>query len=102
MAEATKDLFELQTQKKETQHKIDRLRDYERQIEQHVKMQRLWYVGLQSRCRMILRCYVRDSDFQKFNDRGEEIQSVKSQYRKMEMRLESYEKTQEQMDEQAR
>jgi hypothetical protein len=51
---------------------------------------------------MILRCYVRDSDFQKFNDRGEEIQSVKSQYRKMEMRLESYEKTQEQMDEQAR
>jgi hypothetical protein len=39
LAEATKDLFELQTQ-----HKIDRFRDYERQIEQHVKMQRLWYV----------------------------------------------------------
>lgn len=42
LAEATKELFELQTQKKETQHKIDRLRDYELQIEQHVKMQRLW------------------------------------------------------------
>jgi sigma54-dependent transcription regulator len=44
LAEATKELFELQTQKKETQHKIDRLRDYERQIEQHIKMQRLWLV----------------------------------------------------------
>jgi sigma54-dependent transcription regulator len=44
LAEATKELFELQTQKKETQHKIDRLRDYERQIEQHIKIQRLWYV----------------------------------------------------------
>jgi chromosome segregation ATPase len=85
LAQATNDLFELQTQKKETQHKIDRLRDYERQIEQHVKMQRLW-----------------DNDFQKFNDRGEEIQLMKGQYRKMEMRLESYEKTQEQMDDQAR
>jgi uncharacterized protein YqgV (UPF0045/DUF77 family) len=42
LAEATRELFQLQTQKKETQHKIDRLRDYERQIEQHVKMQRLW------------------------------------------------------------
>jgi hypothetical protein len=44
----------------------------------------------------------RDNDFQKFNARGEEIQLMKSQYRKMEMRLESYEKTQEQMDDQAR
>lgn len=44
LAEANTQLFELQTQKKETQHKIDRLRDYERQIEQHVKMQRLWLV----------------------------------------------------------
>lgn len=42
LSEATKQVFDLQTQKKETQHKIDRLRDYERQIEQHVKMQRLW------------------------------------------------------------
>jgi hypothetical protein len=30
------------------------------------------------------------------------MQLMRSQYRKMEMRLESYEKTQEQMDEQAR
>jgi hypothetical protein len=44
----------------------------------------------------------RDSDFQKFTDRGEEIQLMKSQYRKMEMRLESYQKTNEQMDDQAR
>jgi hypothetical protein len=44
LADATKQVFELQTQRKETQHKIDRLRDYERQIEQHIRMQRLWSV----------------------------------------------------------
>lgn len=42
LSDATKQVFDLQTQKKATQHKIDRLHDYERQIEQHVKMQRLW------------------------------------------------------------
>ena len=41
-------------------------------------------------------------DFQKFNDQGKEIQSVKSPYRKIEIRLGGYEKTQEQMDEQVR
>lgn len=44
LAEATKEVFGLQTQRKESQHKIDRLHDYERQIEQHVKVQRLWCV----------------------------------------------------------
>lgn len=85
LADATKAMFELQTQKKETQHKVDRLRDYERQIEQHVMMQRLW-----------------DDDFQRFNGRGEELRLMKSEYRKMEIQLESYKKTLEQMDEQAR
>jgi hypothetical protein len=46
--------------------------------------------------------YIRDDDFQKFNERGEEIQLMKSQYRQMEMRLDGYEKTLEQMDDQAR
>lgn len=44
----------------------------------------------------------RDADFQKFNARGEEIELMKSRYRQMEMRLESYEKTQEMMEDNAR
>jgi len=43
LGDATKQVFDLQTQRKENQHKIDRLQDYERQIEQHLKVQRLWY-----------------------------------------------------------
>ncbi|EGO20906.1 hypothetical protein SERLADRAFT_452048 [Serpula lacrymans var. lacrymans S7.9] len=85
LADATKEVFELQTQKKENQHKIDRLHDYERQIEQHIKMQRLW-----------------DSDFEKFNQRAEEMQSMITEYRKMEIRLECYEKTQSEMNDNAR
>jgi hypothetical protein len=46
LAAATREVFDLQTQKKETQHKIDRLKDYERQIDQHIKVQRLWLVLL--------------------------------------------------------
>ncbi|KAF7984045.1 hypothetical protein HWV62_17573 [Athelia sp. TMB] len=85
LSEAAKEVFDLKTQKKETQHKIDRLRDYEQQIEQHIKMQRLW-----------------DDDFQKFNARGEELDLMKSKYRQMEMRLETYEKIHAEMDDSAR
>lgn len=44
LAEAAAEVLELKTEKKENQHKVDRLRDYERQIEQLIKVQRLWYV----------------------------------------------------------
>ncbi|KAG2158333.1 uncharacterized protein EDB93DRAFT_661000 [Suillus bovinus] len=85
LADAVKQVFELETQRKETQHKVDRLRDYERQIEQHIRMQRLW-----------------DADFQKFNDRAEELQQLRTQYKQMELHLESYQKTFEQMSDDAR
>lgn len=85
LANASEEVFELQTQKKETQHKIDRLRDYERQIEQHIKIQRLW-----------------DDDFAKFNDQASQISLMQSQYRQLEMRLESHEKTQAKMEDSAR
>jgi len=77
LEEASRELFQLQTQKKETQHKIDRLKDYERRIDQHIKIQRLW-----------------DEDFRKFNGREEQMQEIASEYKKMELRLESYDKTQ--------
>lgn len=85
LADAVKQVFELQTQRKETQHKVDRLRDYERQIDQHVRMQRLW-----------------DADFQRFNDRAEELQQLTTQFKQVELHLESYQKTFEQMSEDAR
>ncbi|KAG5639531.1 hypothetical protein H0H81_000676 [Sphagnurus paluster] len=85
LAEATKEVFELRTQKKETQHKVDRLKDYERQIEQHINMQRLW-----------------ESDFAKFNDRGEQIELMRNQYQQMKIQLESYQKTQAEMEDSAR
>ncbi|KAG2157315.1 hypothetical protein DEU56DRAFT_763989 [Suillus clintonianus] len=85
LADAAKQVFELQTQRKETQHKVDRLRDYERQIEQHIRMQRLW-----------------DADFQKFNDRAEELQQLRTQFKQAELHLGSYQKTCEQMSEDAR
>ncbi|KAF8559821.1 hypothetical protein OG21DRAFT_1453262 [Imleria badia] len=85
LADAAKAVFELQTQQKENQHKIDRLHDYERQIEQHVRMQTLW-----------------DADFQKFNARGEEIEFIKSRYKQMEMLLESHSKARDKLEDEAR
>ncbi|KAJ7285718.1 hypothetical protein C8J57DRAFT_1285608 [Mycena rebaudengoi] len=85
LAEATKEVFELQTQKKESQHKIDRLHDYERQIEQHMKVQQLW-----------------DADFTKYKERGEEVEAMKSGYKQMEIRLHSYEETHRELDDSAR
>ncbi|KAJ4488052.1 hypothetical protein J3R30DRAFT_3789656, partial [Lentinula aciculospora] len=85
LAEANAKVFKLQTFIKEHQHKIDRLHDYEAQIEQSHKMQRLW-----------------DSDFDKFKRRGEEIDLMKSEWKQMELRLQSFEQTQIRMEEQAR
>jgi hypothetical protein len=41
LAEATQKVFDLQTQIKETEPKITRLKDYEREIEQYIKIQSL-------------------------------------------------------------
>ncbi|KAJ7136538.1 pyrroline-5-carboxylate reductase dimerization-domain-containing protein [Mycena crocata] len=85
LAGASQEVFKLQTQQKESQHKIDRLHDYERQIEQHLKVQRLW-----------------DADFAKFTQLGEDMVRVKAEYRQMEMRLQCYEASQGEMSESAR
>ncbi|KDR81843.1 hypothetical protein GALMADRAFT_221714 [Galerina marginata CBS 339.88] len=85
LADALKEVFDLQTQWKENQHKIDRLRDYERQIEQHVKVQKMW-----------------DEDFAKFNDSENDIKTMQSQFKQMSMRLESMEKAQEESEDLAR
>ncbi|KAF9069849.1 hypothetical protein BDP27DRAFT_1264348 [Rhodocollybia butyracea] len=85
LAEANAEVFRLQTFIKEHQHKINRLYDYEAQIEQSRKMQRLW-----------------DADFDKFKRRGEDIDIMQSRWKQMQMRLESLEKTQLEMEDQAR
>ena len=46
LAEATKEVFELQTQRKADQHKIDRLNDYETQIKHFLEVRRIWCVIL--------------------------------------------------------
>ncbi|KIK30953.1 hypothetical protein PISMIDRAFT_669894 [Pisolithus microcarpus 441] len=85
LADAEKEVFELKTRQKENQHKIDRLYDYERQIEQHVRMQKLW-----------------DADFERFNARGREMEQMKAICKQMEMMLESCEKSLEKVEEEAR
>ncbi|TBU50853.1 hypothetical protein BD309DRAFT_1025514 [Dichomitus squalens] len=81
LADANQLVFRLETQIKENAHKVDRLHDYETQIDQLIKLQRLW-----------------ESDVQKLNDSKEYLIAFASKYRKMELRLEAYEKTLGQMD----
>jgi predicted nucleic acid-binding Zn-ribbon protein len=85
LAVASKKVFDLETQRREVQHKIDRLRDYERQIEQHVKIQTLW-----------------DSDFAKFNQRAQEIDDLRTALEQMRLRQQSYEQTIRDLEEQTR
>lgn len=44
LAEALQRVFQLETRIKETAPKVDRLHDYEKQIDQLTMLQRLWYV----------------------------------------------------------
>ncbi|KAF9533539.1 hypothetical protein CPB83DRAFT_480311 [Crepidotus variabilis] len=85
LADATKEVFELQTQRKANQHKIDRLHDYEAQISQFLKVRKTW-----------------DQDFQTFNAREEDIKLMQAQYKQMQMRVDCLEKTQIESDDTAR
>ncbi|KAI0064641.1 hypothetical protein BV25DRAFT_1869288 [Artomyces pyxidatus] len=85
LAEAEQRVFQLETSVKENAHKVDRLRDYEKRIEQLMTLQKLW-----------------DADVQKYKDQSELMKVLLSQYKKMELRLDTYEKTHAELEEQAR
>ncbi|KAF5391254.1 hypothetical protein D9757_001967 [Collybiopsis confluens] len=85
LSSANAEVFRLQTSIKENQHKIDRLKDYESQIEQGKKMWRIW-----------------DTDFEKFQRRGAEIDMMRASRKQMEIRVESLEKIAEEMERQVR
>ncbi|EPQ58187.1 hypothetical protein GLOTRDRAFT_72328 [Gloeophyllum trabeum ATCC 11539] len=85
LGDAARRVFELETATKENQHKIDRLHDYERRIDQLTKMQRLW-----------------DEDVKRCNEQAQIMEGLLSTYKKMELRLEAYEKTHAEMEDNAR
>ncbi|KAI0093876.1 hypothetical protein BDY19DRAFT_919402 [Irpex rosettiformis] len=76
LSDANGRVFMLETQIKETAHKVDRLHDYEKQIEQLIALQRLW-----------------EGDVRKLNDQTELLRACSSSYKKMEQRLETLERT---------
>ncbi|KAI0670310.1 hypothetical protein C8Q78DRAFT_1191212 [Trametes maxima] len=84
LAEANTLVLQLKTKIKENAHKVERLYDYETQIDQLMKLQRLW-----------------ESDVHKINESKEYLAAFTSKYRKMELRLEASEHTQLKMDEAA-
>ncbi|KZT09463.1 uncharacterized protein LAESUDRAFT_722428 [Laetiporus sulphureus 93-53] len=85
VAESAQKAFELQTKIKESKPKVDRLHDYEKQIEQLIKLQRLWEI-----------------DINKLKEQTECLQVFTSKYHKMELRLDTYEKTHAEMNEMMR
>ncbi|KAH9856954.1 hypothetical protein C2E23DRAFT_806091 [Lenzites betulinus] len=84
LAEANQLVFRLETKMKENAHKVDRLHDYETQISQLIKLQRLW-----------------EADVHKINDSKEYLAAFASKYRKMELRLDAYENCQSETDQSA-
>lgn len=50
LSEATKDVFDLKTQRKANQHKIDRLHDYEAQIQHFLEVRKIWCVFWSCSC----------------------------------------------------
>lgn len=80
-----------------------RLKDYEQRIEQHTAMQRLWQDwGMPSIILFLLTDDHRDADVQKYKEQTEAMKALLSKYKKMELRLDTYERTHSAMEEQAR
>ncbi|KAI0665193.1 hypothetical protein C8Q70DRAFT_942766 [Cubamyces menziesii] len=84
LADANKLVFQLETRIKENAHKVDRLHDYETQIDQLITLQRLW-----------------EADVHKINNSKEYLAAFTSKYRKMELRLHATEQAQIQMQQEA-
>ncbi|KAI0038874.1 hypothetical protein FA95DRAFT_1684484 [Auriscalpium vulgare] len=85
LAEADQEVFRLKTSIKESAAKVERLRDYEKRIEQLTALQKLW-----------------DADVAKFKVQREVLTAMHSKYKKMELLLQTYEGTHAKMEEQAR
>jgi len=83
-------MFELETKIKETAHKVDRLRDYERQIEQLLRMQKLWWVA-RSLDAIADSRHCREIDTHKFNEQTQLLEKMQSDYQGMKLLLKSYE-----------
>ncbi|KAI8998572.1 hypothetical protein BD414DRAFT_533409 [Trametes punicea] len=84
LAEANNLVFQLDTKIKENAYKVDRLSDYETQIDQLIKLQRLW-----------------ESDVHKINDSKEYLAMFTSKYRKMELLLHASQQAQVEMEQYA-
>ncbi|ESK96886.1 hypothetical protein Moror_6464 [Moniliophthora roreri MCA 2997] len=70
--EASQDVSRLQTEKKASQHKIDRLNTYEKQISDYEVTRTLW-----------------EADFTRFNERKEEMEDLRSRMKQLEMRVQA-------------
>jgi len=85
LSEATNRMFDLETAIKKDSHKVDRLRDYEKRIEQLTAMHRMW-----------------NKDIVLYNEQSKEMSQLISEYQKMKLRVEAYEKTQDDLESRAR
>lgn len=74
LASANHQVFALQVQIQETAHKVALLHDYEAQIQQHLQLQKMW-----------------DEDFRRFTARENELEQVRSQATKMQLRVRAVE-----------
>jgi len=93
LGSANQKIFELETKIKETAHKVDRLRDYERQIEQLVQMQKLWWVARSLEYAAADSCYFREMDTRKLNEQTQLLTQMQSEYQGMKLLLKSYEES---------
>lgn len=98
MEEQKSKVFQLETQIKTDSPKIDRLRDYEKRIEQLTEMHRNWYVLLPlviGRTVLLLLIYHRRSqDILLYNKQSEVLSNMESEKQQMKIRIESYDKAQ--------
>jgi hypothetical protein len=76
---------------KETAHKVDRLRDYEKQIEQLVQMQKLWWVALSPWPPTVGSGFYRETDTHKLNEQTQLLNKLQNDYQAMKLLLQSYE-----------
>ncbi|THH07304.1 hypothetical protein EW145_g3485 [Phellinidium pouzarii] len=97
---AYNNVFQLETEIKADALKVQRLRDYEKRIEQLTEMHRMWYISAHLLNQMVISLPTRitssrNKDIMLYNEQSKEMSELISEHQKMKMRVEDYGKAQE-------
>lgn len=102
LSDAKDEVWELKTQRREVQHKIDRLKDYETELQKNREMQLTWWVLRNNFGYQLMDCCNRADDFERYKAREDQVKELQMRCVQMHIMQASTEHAQAKLEESSR